>query len=180
MIIDSLAADSIYQTPVAFYYLFTERGKSMTNSFVHKEETAALQRAPLVPSAESLFVASLAFVPHLTSNQRVFTSAKLCIWCPNASIIRHSRVPVYMPVKHFVFPVESSLGTPAAPTLTALLRREMWSRVGHWKMYLSFQAKKQHLVFMPKHLQSPTNPEKNVCSPHKFRIYVTSSPHIHF
>lgn len=64
MIIDSLAADSIYQTLAAFYYLLTEPGESM-NNYVHKEEMAALQRAPLVASVKSLFVASLAFVFHL-------------------------------------------------------------------------------------------------------------------
>lgn len=87
---------------------------------VHKEEISSLQRTPLLASVEFLFAASLACVPLPISNQCFSTSAKLCIWCPNAFIIRHPRVPVYMPVKHLFFPVENSVGICAPPTLPAL------------------------------------------------------------
>lgn len=113
---------SIYQTSAPFYCPLTERGKKWLTP-AHKEETAARQRTPLVAS-EVFFVACLVFGSLLIWNKRCFTSAKLCIWCPNTFTMRHPAVSVYMPVKHFAFPVESSLGTTNTSSSGSSLRRK--------------------------------------------------------
>lgn len=71
-------------------------------------------------SEHEVFICGELGMCSLISNQCFSTSAKLCIWRPNAFIIRHPRVPVYMPVKHLFFPVESSVGMCVPPTLPAL------------------------------------------------------------
>lgn len=112
-----------HTAPAACYYLLTERGKSMTNSSVHQEKMAALQRAPLVASRDFLF----------------FTSAELRIWCPNALVTRRSRVPVCMPVKRLFSPVESSLGDACTTDASSsALERNV---------FMSWSCKEQHLSY---------------------------------
>lgn len=125
---------SIYQTSAPFIVRLLSVGKN--DSPLHTKRKRLLDRGRHWWRAKSFFVACLVFGSLLIWNKRCFTSAKLCIWCPNTFTMRHPAVSVYMPVKHFAFPVESSLGTTNNSSSGSSLRRksdnewELWGKNG--------------------------------------------------